>query len=132
LQPDIGADVGSNIVIAMDTSNDKNSASESQNHDETHDLAYKITSYLELLISLIRDKSTKPIAHLVNIATLCIIFFASIILLLSLVVIGVLRLLNNLVFAHHIWASYLGVGGIFFIVGLFLIKKVLIGRSKIV
>ncbi len=120
------------MIITMDTAQDKDSDNENQNHDETHDFAYKITSYLELLISLIRDRSTKPIAHLINIATLGIIFFASVILLLSIAVIGAIRLLNNLVFANHIWASYLAIGGIFFIAGLFLIKKVLIGRSKIV
>jgi hypothetical protein len=119
------------MVIVMDSENNHNTDSKTENSSEVHDLAYKVTSYLELAVSLIRDKSTKPLAGLVNAVSVLIMLVASLFLLLALAIIGGVRLLNNLVFSGHIWASYLTLGGIFFIAGMLLMKKVVKERSKV-
>ena len=103
-----------------------------QTESDKKDLAAKVTDYLETAVTLIRDKSTKPLADIINTILLTVMLLLGISFLAVIFTIGIVRVLNDLVFSGHVWATYLLLGGISFAVGLFLIRKLGKERSHIV
>ncbi len=96
------------------------------------DLAAKVTGYLETAVTLIRDKSTKPLADVINTILIAVMLVLGISFLAVIFTIGIVRLFDDLVFSGHVWATYLLLGGISFVAGLFLIRKLGKERSHIV
>ncbi|MCL5047713.1 MAG: hypothetical protein M1374_02830 [Firmicutes bacterium] len=106
--------------------------SETETGADKKDLAAKLTAYLETAVDMVRDKSTKPLAGIINTVFIVVMLLLGVSFLSVIFTLGVFRLLNDLVFSGRVWATYLLVGGIFFLIGLFLIRKIGKERSHIV
>lgn len=91
----------------------------------TDDLAGKLTGKVEDVVSLIRDRAIKPVATAVRFLIFGLVALAVGGLLAVLFAIFSIRVLDNEVppFHHRVWASYLIVGGIFWLGGVFISRK---------
>ena len=85
-----------------------------------HDWAAVATGKVEEVVSLIRDRTVTPVLKAVRyvIFGLLAVFIAA--LLAVLFATGAVRVLDNYLFHRRVWASYLVIGGIFSVLGLFL------------
>ena len=81
------------------------------------DWAAQLTEKVGQLVELVRDHTVRPVQKFVRAAIFGALAFSVVIFVIVAFVIGVIRLLNNEVFAQRVWASYLLVGGIFVVTG---------------
>jgi len=86
------------------------------------DWAAKATATVETVVELIRDKSVRPLLFAARVAVLALLGAAALTFLVIAGAAGLVRLLDNLVFSGHVWATDLTVGGIFALAGAFLIR----------
>lgn len=84
------------------------------------DWAAQLTEKVGQVVELIRDHTVRPVEKFVRAAIFGVLAFFVVIFVLAALVIGLVRLLNNEVFAERVWASYLLVGGIFVVAGAFI------------
>jgi hypothetical protein len=85
-----------------------------------NDWAALATAKVGDVVSLIRDRIVTPVIRAVRFIILGVLALAIGALLSVLIAIGAVRVLDNYLFHQRVWASYLVVGGIFSIAGLFL------------
>jgi len=90
------------------------------------DWAAHVTDRVEQGVALVRDHTLGPATRLVRIAVFGVVAAAVALALLVLGTIGLVRLLDDLVFAHRIWITDLVLGGIFTGAGMLLLRQ---GRS---
>lgn len=84
------------------------------------DWAARVTEKVEEIVALVRERTVHPVQQVVRGVIFGMIAFAIFVVVVVIVAVGLVRILNNLVFHSHVWASYLLVGGIFVVVGLLL------------
>lgn len=82
------------------------------------DWAAHLTAKVEDVVSLVRDRTVVPVATAVRFVILGLLGAALGTLMVALFSVGVIRLLDTEAFHRRVWASYLVVGGIFFVAGL--------------
>jgi hypothetical protein len=84
------------------------------------DWASLATAKVEDVVSLIRDRTVTPVFKIVRfvIFGLLAAFIAALLAVLGAA--GVVRILDDYVFHQRVWASYLVIGGIFSVLGMFL------------
>ena len=85
-----------------------------------HDWAATTTDKVEVVVAFIRDRTVTPALRLVRYLSFGVLALFVGTLLAVLVGAGIIRVLDNYVFPGKVWASYLTVGGIFLLLGLFL------------
>ena len=81
------------------------------------DWAAQLTEKVGQVVELIRDHTVRPVQTFVRAAIFGVLALFVVVFVLVLLVIGVIRLLNNEVFDQRVWASYLLIGGIFVVIG---------------
>jgi hypothetical protein len=84
------------------------------------DWASTATAKVEQVVSLIRDRTVTPVIRAVRFIIFGLLALAIGALLSVLIAIGSVRVLDNYLFHRKVWASYLVIGGIFSVAGLFL------------
>jgi hypothetical protein len=77
-----------------------------------------VTSKIEMVVSLIRDKALTPLSKVVHFAIFGLVALLVGTLLAVMFTIALIRLFDTEVFASHQWASYLVVAGIFALGGM--------------
>jgi hypothetical protein len=82
------------------------------------DWAAQLTGKVEQAVSLIRDRTVRPVQHAVRLIIFGILAFAIVGVTVVLGSIFLVRLLDNLLFHQNVWASDLLLGGIFWLAGL--------------
>ncbi|MGH9296527.1 MAG: hypothetical protein ACRDZP_00950 [Acidimicrobiales bacterium] len=89
------------------------------------DIAGKITKKVDELVMLIRDRAIRPVASGVRYLIFGLVALAVGAVLAVLFAVFAIRVLDDEVppFHHRVWASYLIVGGIFWLGGAFLSRK---------
>jgi hypothetical protein len=87
------------------------------------DWAKQVADRVEQGVALVRDHTLGPATRLVRLAVWGVVAFAVALALLVLGTIGLVRLLDDLVFAHRIWITDLVLGGIFTGSGMLLIRQ---------
>ncbi len=92
-----------------------------------NDWAAQATAKIDEVVSIVRDKTVRPVGRVVRILILAFLTASVGALLAVLFAVGVVRVLDTEVFHAHVWASYLVVGGIFLLAGLFLSR---VGRGQ--
>jgi hypothetical protein len=85
-----------------------------------NDWASWATTKVELVVSLIRDRTVTPVIRAVRFVIFGLLALGIGALLSVLVAVGAIRVLDNYLFHQRVWASYLVIGGIFSVAGLFL------------
>ena len=93
----------------------------SPQNDRVGDWPSEAAARIEQVVGLIRDHSTRPLLTAVRYATLGMVAFVVVTIAGILSAVGLLRLLDDVVFSHRVWASYALLGGIFTGAGLFLL-----------
>ena len=88
--------------------------------DAASDLPRKATDAVTALVDLIHDKAVRPIVLVARIAVYGALIAILLLMVLVFVCIGLLRLLDVYAFGHRVWLSYLLVGGVFAVAGLWL------------
>ena len=90
-----------------------------------NDIAAKATAKVDELVSLLRDKTVRPVSKGVRYLILGLLSLAVLSLVAVLFSIFGLRLLDNEIpaFTHRVWASYLVLAGIFWLAGAFLSRR---------
>jgi hypothetical protein len=88
------------------------------------DWAGQITGKVEDVVSIIRDRTVRPVEQAVRYVVFGLLAIVVGLLVVTLVAILALRVLTNEVpvFTHRVWASYLVLAGIFWALGLLLLK----------
>jgi len=86
------------------------------------DWAAQLTAKVEDVVSLVRDRTLTPVATAVRFILLGLLAVAVGTVVFVLFSVGVIRLLDTELFHQRVWASYLVVGGIFFVGGLLLTR----------
>src|ERR1700734_3915639 len=89
----------------------------------TSDFAARAAARVEGIVELLRDKSVRPVFKGVRGAIFGFSAVLLVIVILVLLPIALVRLLDVLVFGGRVWASDTLVGGIFVLVGLFLLSR---------
>jgi hypothetical protein len=90
-------------------------------NDRVGDWPSEAAARIEQVVGLVRDHSTRPLLTAVRYLTLGIVAFVVVAIAGILSAAGLLRLLDDVVFSHRVWASYTLLGGIFSVAGLFLL-----------
>jgi hypothetical protein len=85
-----------------------------------NDWAAQVTAKVEELVALVRDRTLTPVVKIVRVVILGLIAVFIGGTTAVLLGVGVIRVLDTEVFHRRVWASYLVVGGIFFLAGLLL------------
>jgi hypothetical protein len=85
-----------------------------------NDWAALATAKVEGVVSLIRDRTVTPVLRIVRYAIFGLLAVCISGLLGVLLAVGAVRVLDNYLFHQRVWASYLVIGGIFAVIGLFL------------
>lgn len=90
-----------------------------------NDLAAKATAKVDEVVSVVRDKTVRPVSQAVRYLIFGLLALAVLGLLGVLFALFGLRVLDNEVpvFTHRVWASYLVLAGIFWLAGAFLSRK---------
>lgn len=83
----------------------------------------KAAGQVEALVSVIRDKTVNPVLSVVQLIVFGLVALFMLLVFTVVFSVAVLRLLDVLLFHHHVWASYTVLGGIFSLVGLFLLSR---------
>ncbi len=86
------------------------------------DWAAVATTKVEEVVSLVRDRTVTPVLRVVQYAVFALLALSVGALLAVLVATGLVRILDNYLFHRRVWASYLVIGGIFSVAGLFLMR----------
>jgi hypothetical protein len=87
------------------------------------DWAAQLTEKVGQLVELVRDRTVRPVQRAVRLAIFGVLASVVVIFVAIALVIGLLRLLNNEVFAQRVWASYFLIGGIFVVAGTLISMK---------
>lgn len=82
------------------------------------DWAAQLTEKVGQVVEVIRDHTLGPVQKAVRAAIFGMLALSVVMLVLVLLVIGLVRLLDNEVFDQRVWASYLLIGGIFVVAGM--------------
>ncbi len=85
--------------------------------DALADLPVRATDWVESLVSLLRDRTVRPLTLVARAIVFGIIVFAASVVTLTLVSIAVIRLLTVYAFGGRVWLSDLVVGAVFVVVG---------------
>jgi hypothetical protein len=86
------------------------------------DWAATLTDKVGQAVSLVSDRTVRPVQKIVRVAIFSTLAFCVVVFVVVALMIGLIRLFNNEVFAQRVWASYLLVGGIFMVAGAFISK----------
>ena len=99
-------------------------AGPSSRHDgpSGSDWAATATAKVEEVVGLVRDRTVDPVLRAVRYVVFGLLALSVSVLLAVLVAVGVVRILDNYLFHQRVWASYLIIGGIFSLLGLFLMR----------
>ena len=81
------------------------------------DWAAQLTEKVGEVVDVIRDQTVGRVQKLVSAVIFAVLAFSIVILVTMMLVVGIVRLLNNEVFDQRVWASYFLIGGIFVVVG---------------
>jgi hypothetical protein len=81
------------------------------------DLPTRGTDLVESLVTLLRDKTVRPLTLATRAIVFGIIIFAASVITITLLSIALIRLLTVYAFDGRVWLSDLVVGGVFVIVG---------------
>ena len=82
------------------------------------DLPARGTDLVEALVTLLRDKTVRPLTLATRAIVFGIIIFAASVVTVTLLSIALIRLLTVYAFDGRVWLSDLVVGGVFVIVGM--------------
>jgi hypothetical protein len=85
--------------------------------DPLADLPVRATDWVESLVTLLRDRTVRPLTLVVRAVVFGIIVFAASVVSFALVAIAVIRLLTVYAFSGRVWLSDLVVGVIFVAAG---------------
>ncbi|HLH28684.1 MAG TPA: hypothetical protein VKW77_07185 [Acidimicrobiales bacterium] len=85
--------------------------------DPLADLPVRATDLVESLVSLLRDRTVRPLTLAARAVVFGIIVFAASVVVLTLVAIAVVRLLTVYAFDGRVWLSDLVVGALFVLAG---------------
>jgi len=69
------------------------------------------------VVDVIRDQTVGRVQKVVSAVIFGVLAFSIVILVTMMLVVGIVRLLDNEVFDQRVWASYFLIGGIFVVVG---------------
>lgn len=92
-----------------------------------NDWAAQATAKIDEVVSIVRDKTVRPVGRVVKILILALLAAGVGTLLAVLFSVGIIRVLDTEVFHKRVWASYCVAGGIFLLAGLFLSR---VGRKR--
>jgi uncharacterized membrane protein len=81
------------------------------------DWASQLTEKVGQAVEAVRDQTVRPVQKVVRSAIFGVLAFSIVIFILVMLIVGLVRLLNNEVFNQRVWASYFLLGGIFVIGG---------------
>jgi hypothetical protein len=107
-------------VMSPDTGLGSAGGTQGSSGPGSNDWAALATAKVEDVVSLIRDRIVTPVIRAVRFVILGMLALAIGSLLAVLIAIGAVRVLDNYLFHQRVWASYLVIGGIFSLAGLFL------------
>ncbi len=102
---------------------DEGGSALSGSSDSGNDWAAQATAKVDEVVSIVRDKTVRPVSRVVKFLIFGLLAGAVGTLLGILFSIGVIRVLDTEIFHRRVWASYLIVGGIFSGLGLLLSSK---------
>jgi len=94
----------------------------------TDDWASQLTEKVGQAVEAVRDQTVRPVQKVVRSAIFGVLAFSIVIFILVMLIVGLVRLLNNEVFNQRVWASYFLLGGIF-VIGGALISRMRHSRS---
>ncbi len=86
--------------------------------DPTADLPARATDWVESLVTLLRDRTVRPLTLAARAVVFGIIVFSASVVVLTLVAITVIRLLTVYAFSGRVWLSDLVVGALFVVAGM--------------
>jgi len=86
------------------------------------DWAAHATAWVEKIVELVRDRSTRPVLFAVRALVVGVLVAVVATFLVVAMCIGIVRLLTDDAFGGRVWASDLLVGGIFSAAGAFLLR----------
>lgn len=78
---------------------------------------------VEDFVELLRDKSVRPVQRAVGYVIFGVVAFFLLIVLTVLLCVAIVRVLDVFVFAGRVWASDTLLGGIFCLLGMFLLSR---------
>ncbi len=81
------------------------------------DWASQLTEKVGQAVEAVRDQTVRPVQKVVRFAIFGVLAFSIVIFILVMLIVGLVRLLNNEVFDQRVWASYFLLGGIFVVGG---------------
>ena len=81
------------------------------------DWAAQITERIGKLVEVVRDQTVGRVQKIVSAAIFGVLASSVVLFILVLLLVGLVRLLNNEVFSQRIWASDFLLGGIFVVAG---------------
>ncbi len=81
------------------------------------DWASQLTEKVGQAVEAVRDQTVRPVQTVVRFAIFGVLAFSIVIFILVMLIVGLVRLLNNEVFDQRVWASYFLLGGIFVVGG---------------
>jgi hypothetical protein len=96
---------------------DTSDGASSRSADPLADLPVRATDWVESLVSLLRDRTVRPLTLVARAVVFGIIVFAASVAVLTLVAIAIVRLLTVYAFGGRVWLSDLVVGALFVAVG---------------
>jgi hypothetical protein len=105
-------------------------ASATDHNNEGGDLAVRATNLVESFVEFLRDRSVRPALHATRVISTVLCALLISIALIAGVVIGLIRLFDSDVFDHRVWATDAMVGGIFVVIGVFLLGRARKARKR--
>lgn len=90
---------------------------------QREDWASTVTAKVEEIVSVVRDRTVRPVQQVVRVAIFALVATTAVAVVAVMTAIGLVRILDNLAFRGHVWASYLVIGGIFVLAGLLISSR---------
>ena len=94
-----------------------------ESSNDRHDLASHLTARVESAVAAIRDRSVRPVQAAAHWIVLGVAFTFVALFAVIAIGVGVVRLLDDDVFGHRVWATDLLFGGILVAGGVFLMRQ---------
>jgi hypothetical protein len=91
--------------------------------DKEQDWAEKAADLVEQVANTLRQKGIEPLFRIGRLMSYGIIALLAGVIVLVVTMTVIVRLLTDYAFGHHVWITYLLIGGITLTLGMFLMKK---------
>jgi hypothetical protein len=89
----------------------------------TDDLSYRALDTIDSLVAVVNDKAIRPVIVAARAVVFGVIIGVIALTVVVLVSIGVIRLTTVYLFHYRVWISYLALGAVFCLAGLFAYSK---------